>query len=74
MMIQANPCCTRMNWGLSDVWIEICFSEIPGAIVFNDDSALVILRYPQNVRLHQAFPPRMLTPYLKFCGYLKKDH
>ena len=74
MMIQANPLLHQDELGLKATYgLKYVSPEIPGAIVFNDDSALVI--YKDIHKMYDSikqFSTKDADAYLKFCGYLKK--
>lgn len=75
MMIQANPMLHQDELGLKSKYgLQYISPDIPGAIVFNDDSALVI--YKDIDRMYDSirqFSKKDADAYIKFCQYLKKN-
>ena len=74
MMIQANPMLHQDELGLKSKYgLKYISPEVPGAIVFSDDSALVI--YKDIMKTYESikqFSKKDADSYLKFCSYLKK--
>jgi phytoene dehydrogenase-like protein len=74
MMIQANPMLHQDELGLKSRYgLKYVSPDVPGAIVFSDDSALVI--YKDIHKMYDSikqFSTKDADAYLKLCGYLKK--
>jgi phytoene dehydrogenase-like protein len=75
MMIQANPMLHQDELGLKSKYgLKYVSPDVPGAIVFSDDSALVI--YKDIHRMYESikqFSKKDADSYIKFCEYLKKN-
>ncbi len=74
MMIQANPMLHRDELGLKAKYgLKYISPDIPGAIVFSDDTALVIYKDIQKMyESIKRFSVKDADAYLRFCDYLKK--
>ena len=74
MMIQANPMLHQDELGLKSRYgLKYISPDVPGAIVFSDDSALVIYKdIHKTYESIKQFSTRDADQYLKFCNYLKK--
>jgi len=74
MMIQANPMLHQDELGLKSKYgLKYISPDVPGAIVFSDDSALVI--YKDIMKTYESikqYSKKDADSYLKFCNYLKK--
>ena len=75
MMIQANPMLHQDELGLKSKYgLQYISPDIPGAIVFSDDTALVI--YKDIDRMYESikqFSRKDADAYIRFCQYLKKN-
>ena len=74
MMIQANPMLHQDELGLKSKYgLKYVSPDIPAAIVFSDDSSLVI--YKDIHKMYESikqFSAKDADAYIKFCEYLKK--
>ncbi|OPL14268.1 MAG: hypothetical protein AVO39_09345 [delta proteobacterium MLS_D] len=74
MMIQANPMLHQDELGLKSKYgLKYISPDIPGAIVFSDDRALVIYKDIQKMyESIRQFSAKDADSYIEFCKYLKK--
>jgi len=74
MMIQANPMLHQDELALQSKYgLKYISPDVPGAVVFTDDTALVIYKdIHKTYESIRQFSAKDADAYLKFCGYLKK--